>query len=140
MHALNYNQLTPNGCKLTISNPNKILRFNWLVLISKPAILVYNRAIQLISHGPEYKLLYVEEDILMMMVNLIYPHHEISRIMTAAVVSRHFREDLLNNPRHAIENGYGEETFALEEEQTQHLEKIRAISLEDFAAQVILLT
>jgi hypothetical protein len=75
----------------------------------------------------------------MMMVNLIYPHHEISRIMTAAVVNRHFRQDLLNDPRRAIENGYGEETFVLEEEQTQHLEKIRANSLEDFATQVILL-
>ncbi len=74
-----------------------------------------------------------------MMVNLIYPHHEISRIMTAAVVNRHFRQDLLTNPRQAIENGYGDETFALEEEQTQHLEKIQAHSLEDFATQVILL-
>lgn len=75
----------------------------------------------------------------MMMVNLIYPHHEISRIMTAAVVNRHFRQDLLNNPRSAIEKGYGEETFTLEEEQTRRLEKIRATSLEDFATQVILL-
>ena len=75
----------------------------------------------------------------MMMVNLVYPHHEISRIMTAAVVNRHFRQDLLNNPRGAIENGYGDETFLLEEEQTERLEKIRATSLEDFATQVILL-
>ncbi len=58
----------------------------------------------------------------MMMVNLIYPHHEISRIMTAAVVNRHFRHDLLNNPRHAIENGYGDESFVLEEAQTEQLE------------------
>ena len=74
-----------------------------------------------------------------MMVNLIYPHHEISRIMTAAVVNCHFRQDLLSNPRRAIENGYGDERFALEEEQTQWLEKIRANSLEDFATQIILL-
>ena len=74
-----------------------------------------------------------------MMVNLIYPHHEISRIITAAVVNRHFRQDLLNNPRRAIENGYGDETFLLEEAQTMRLEKIRADSLEDFATQVILL-
>ncbi len=76
---------------------------------------------------------------MMMMVNLIYPHHEISRIMTAAVVNRHFRQDLLNNPRNAIEKGYGDETFILEEEQTEHLEKIRANSLEEFATQLILL-
>jgi hypothetical protein len=75
----------------------------------------------------------------MMMVNLIYPHHEISRIITAAVVNRHFRQDLLTNPRRAIENGYGDETFLLEEAQTERLEKIRADSLEDFATQVILL-
>jgi len=75
----------------------------------------------------------------MMMVNIVYPHQEISRIMTAAVVNRHFRQDLLNNPRSAIENGYGDEIFSLEEEQTKSLEKIRANSLEEFATQVILL-
>ncbi len=74
-----------------------------------------------------------------MMVNLVYPHHEISRIMTAAVVNRHFRQDLLNNPRRAIENGYGDECFVLAEEQTERLEKIQAHSLEEFATQVILL-
>lgn len=74
-----------------------------------------------------------------MMVNLIYPHHEISRIMTAAVVNQHFRQDLLADPRRAIENGYGEETFLLEESQTERLEKIRANSLEEFATQLILL-
>jgi hypothetical protein len=83
-------------------------------------------------------LLHEEEDILMM-VNLIYPHHEVSRIMTAAVVNQHFRQDLLNNPRRAIENGYGDENFILEEEHTECLEKIKAKSLEEFATQVILL-
>jgi hypothetical protein len=46
---------------------------------------------------------------------------------------------LLNNPRRAIENGYGDENFILEEEHTECLEKIKAKSLEEFATQVILL-
>ncbi len=61
-----------------------------------------------------------------MMVNVIYPHHEISRIMTAAVVNATFRRDLLANPMHAIEMGFGEETFILEQEQADRLSRIHA--------------
>lgn len=72
-----------------------------------------------------------------MMVNVIYPHHEISRIMTAAVVSLTFRKDLLSNPLHAIEMGFGEETFILEQEQAERLANIHATSLEEFATKIV---
>jgi hypothetical protein len=72
-----------------------------------------------------------------MMVNMIYPHHEISRIMTAAVVNLKFRRDLLTNPMNAIEHGFGEETFILEQEQADQLSKIQAKTLEEFATKII---
>ncbi len=72
-----------------------------------------------------------------MMVNMIYPHHEISRIMTAAVVNLKFRKDLLSNPMHAIERGFGEETFILEQEQAEQLSRIQASTLEEFATKII---
>ncbi len=74
------------------------------------------------------------------MVNVIYPHHEISRIMTAAVVNVTFRQDLLRNPVSAIENGFGEETFILEQEQSERLSKIQAGTLEEFATKIIYYT
>jgi len=72
-----------------------------------------------------------------MTVNIIYPSHEISRIMTAAVVNSRFRQALLANPLLAIKNGYGDEQFELEDEQIKRLANIQAISLEDFATKVI---
>lgn len=72
-----------------------------------------------------------------MMVNLIYPHHEISRIMTAAVVNYHFRQALLTNPLDAIENGYGDEVFTLDRDASEQLASIRANSLEEFAIKVV---
>ena len=61
-----------------------------------------------------------------MMVNVIYPHQEISRIMTAAVVSLTFRKDLLQNPINAIARGFGDETFLLEQDQAEQISKIHA--------------
>ncbi len=72
------------------------------------------------------------------MVNFIYPHHEVSRIMTAAVVNYHFRQALLTNPLNAIENGYGEEIFLLDQDAFEQIGRIRANSLEEFAAKIIL--
>jgi hypothetical protein len=71
------------------------------------------------------------------MVNLIYPHHEISRIMTAAVVNFRFRQALLTNPLNAVEQGYGEEIFILDRDASEQLAKIRANSLEEFATKII---
>ncbi len=72
------------------------------------------------------------------MVNMIYPHHEISRIITAAVVSSEFRQALLANPLHAIQAGFGEEEFMLEQDEAEQIAHICATSLEEFAAKIIL--
>lgn len=72
-----------------------------------------------------------------MMVNIIYPHHEISRIITAAVVNLKFRQLLLNNPLLAVEMGYGDETFILEEEAAYRLGSIKAKTLEEFAIKIV---
>lgn len=73
----------------------------------------------------------------MMMVNIIYPHHEISRIITAAVVSLNFRRDLLSDPLDAIEHGFGDETFYLEDDQAERISSIRATTLEEFATKIV---
>jgi hypothetical protein len=71
------------------------------------------------------------------MVNIIYPHQEISRIMTAAVVNFHFRQNLLTNPREAIEKGFGEEFFILNQDESDQLASIQADSLEEFAIKIV---
>ncbi len=72
-----------------------------------------------------------------MMINFIYPHHEISRIMTAAVVNGQFRQDLLSNPRAAIEKGFCEETFLLNQDESDQIANIQANSLIEFATKII---
>lgn len=72
-----------------------------------------------------------------MMVNIIYPHHEISRIMTAAVVNIKFRQLLLNNPLLAVKMGYGDETFILEQAAADQLASIQATTLEEFAIKIV---
>lgn len=72
-----------------------------------------------------------------MMVNVMYPHQEISRIMTAAVVSLTFRKDLLQNPMSAITRGFGDETFLLEQDQAEQISKIHATTLEEFATKIV---
>jgi len=71
------------------------------------------------------------------MVNIIYPHHEVSRIMTAAVVNIQFRQNLLSNPREAIEKGFCEETFILNQDESEQLASIYANSLEEFATKIV---
>ncbi len=72
-----------------------------------------------------------------MVINTIYPHQEISRIMTAAVVNTRFRDDLLANPRSAIESGYGDEVFLLDPDQSEQLASIHATSIEEFATMIV---
>ncbi len=72
-----------------------------------------------------------------MTVNIIYPNHEISRIITAAVINMRFRQDLLTNPLNAIEEGYGDETFELNQAQSDRLAKITASTLEEFSFKII---
>jgi hypothetical protein len=64
------------------------------------------------------------------------PRQEVSRLLTAAVISSQFRQMLLANPAKAISSGYGGESFHLPREQQKRLSSIRANSLSDFAAQL----
>lgn len=64
------------------------------------------------------------------------PSQEVSRLLTAAVISAQFRQMLLSNPDKAISAGYGGESFHLPREQKKRIASIRATSLADFASQV----
>lgn len=61
---------------------------------------------------------------------------EYSRILSAAVVNRHFRQMLLNDPAKAVSSGYSGEQFNLNHEDRSRLAAIRANSLAEFAAQL----
>ena len=61
---------------------------------------------------------------------------EISRIISAAVVNKHFCRALLSNPSTAISQGYCGESFNLSLEQKQRISTIKEHSLEGFAAQL----
>jgi hypothetical protein len=60
----------------------------------------------------------------------------LSRVFAAAVVSRQFRDLLLENPQEALTNGYLGETFSLTPEESDLIASIRADSLSDLAKQV----
>jgi hypothetical protein len=64
------------------------------------------------------------------------PRQEVSRLLTAAVISNQFRQMLLANPSKAITSGYGGESFNLPREQQKRVSSIRANSLSDFASQL----
>ncbi len=61
---------------------------------------------------------------------------ECSRILTAAVINRQFRQTLLNNPGKAISSGFGGEAFNISGDVKARLSSIRADSLADFASQM----
>jgi hypothetical protein len=63
--------------------------------------------------------------------------HEISRLLTAAVVNHKFSHLLLNDPRAALISGYNGESFQLSPEETKLIMSIKASSLRDFASQVV---
>ena len=63
-------------------------------------------------------------------------NQEFSRILTAAVISRQFRQLLLSNPAKAIERGYAGEQFILAREEKNRVAAIRATTLADFALQL----
>ncbi|WP_299027132.1 hypothetical protein [uncultured Thermanaerothrix sp.] len=62
---------------------------------------------------------------------------EVSRLFCAAVVSKRFREQLLEDPLLAVAQGYNGESFNLLPDTLEHLSHIRADSLSDFAAQFL---
>lgn len=64
------------------------------------------------------------------------PRQEVSRLLTAAVISSQFRQVLLNNPTKALTGGYCGERFNLPREQQKQVASIRAASLAEFATQL----
>ena len=69
--------------------------------------------------------------------NLTHANADINRVLTAAVISRSFRNSLLNDPAQAIASGYLGEKFHLSSKARQRISSMRAVSLADFAAQLI---
>lgn len=61
---------------------------------------------------------------------------EVSRLLTAAVISKRFRTLLLTNPAYAIDRGFQGEPFQLENEEKNRILSIRAGSLAEFARQL----
>jgi hypothetical protein len=61
---------------------------------------------------------------------------ESSRLLTAAVVNRRFRQMLLADPGRAVALGYGGEAFHLRSDEQESIARIQASSLEDFARQL----
>ena len=61
---------------------------------------------------------------------------EISRLMSAAVISRDFCDLLLADPAVALAAGYGGEPFHLGEEEKMRVLSIHASTLADFALQL----
>ena len=61
---------------------------------------------------------------------------EISRIVSAAVVNKHFCSTLLTNPSSAISQGYCGEPFRLSAAQKDRIAMIKESSLEGFAAKL----
>jgi hypothetical protein len=67
-----------------------------------------------------------------------FPHSkELSRLLTAAVVSRRFCGLLLADPLQAVTTGYNGETFRLSPEEVQQILAIKAPSLREFALQLL---
>lgn len=64
------------------------------------------------------------------------PRQELSRLLTAAVISSQFRQMLLSNPDKAISAGFGGESFYLPGEEKKRIAAIHATSLADFASQI----
>src|SRR4030043_71396 len=62
---------------------------------------------------------------------------ELNRLLSAAVVSKSFRNMLLANPEIAVTSGYQGETFNLSEEDQSWLYSIRPANLVDLAANMV---
>jgi hypothetical protein len=61
---------------------------------------------------------------------------EISRILSAAVISEPFCQLLLNSPTHAIESGFHDEYFNVNAQELAKIEAIHASNLVDFATKI----
>lgn len=63
-------------------------------------------------------------------------NREVSKLLTAAVVSKAFCQLLLTNPAQALEDGYNGMRFALSNQEKELLLSIRAKSLSELASQM----
>jgi len=63
-------------------------------------------------------------------------HPEYSRILSAAVINKSFREKLLKDPAHAIARGFNGETFDLTADETRRLVALKGLSLPEFALRI----
>lgn len=63
--------------------------------------------------------------------------NELSRLLTAATVSKKFRQLLLTNPGQALANGYNGEVFHLDAHDLDRIMSIQALTLREFAQQLI---
>ena len=61
---------------------------------------------------------------------------EVSRLLSAAVISPRFRQLLLSNPAKALEIGFAGECFDFPREAKRRVASIQAATLADFADQV----
>ena len=61
---------------------------------------------------------------------------ELSRLISAAVISKEFRSLLLTNAESALASGYNGESFCLATEDKELVLTIQATSLSDFALQL----
>ena len=64
------------------------------------------------------------------------PSHVISRLLSAAVINKGFRDLLLSDPARALAQGYYGEEFSLDFDQKALVFSIQAESLSEFARQL----
>ena len=64
------------------------------------------------------------------------PSCEISRLLSAAVINKGFRELLLSDPARALSQGFCGEEFSLDIDQKALILSIQADSLTEFARQI----
>lgn len=64
-------------------------------------------------------------------------YDELNRLLSAAIVSKSFRNMLLNDPEIAVASGYQGETFNLSPEDQNWLYSIRPANLVDLAANMV---
>lgn len=62
---------------------------------------------------------------------------DLNRLLSAAVVNRRFRRRLLQSPQMAVAEGYDGYSFDLSSRELEVVYTVRAVSLADFARQLI---
>ena len=65
------------------------------------------------------------------------PHPEVSRLLAAAIVNRHFRHLLLSDPIQALDRGYQGENFFFTRSERDLIVSIQANSLQELAEQLV---